>query len=88
MTTKRTASEDEDRAQQLSHGQRAAVAIAVALGMAVAAHGLAGSYVTVGRTTGSAFAGLIPVGIDGGVLAVARLFADVGVIAIVSLISP
>jgi hypothetical protein len=59
--------------QRLSHGQLVAIATAVTLGLAVAGYGLAGSYVTVSALAarrGVPLAGLVPAGIDGGVLAV------------------
>jgi hypothetical protein len=59
--------------QRLSHGQVVAVTTAVSLGLAVAGYGFAGSYVTVSALAarrGVPLAGLVPAGIDGGVLAV------------------
>jgi hypothetical protein len=66
----------EGRGQQLSRGQFAAIAMAVALALVVAGYGLADSYVTVSALAarrGVPLAGLVPAGIDGGVLALVAM---------------
>ncbi|HEV3356751.1 MAG TPA: DUF2637 domain-containing protein [Pseudonocardiaceae bacterium] len=66
----------EGRGQRLNRGQLAAVTMAVALALVVAGYGLAGSYVTVSALAarrGVPLAGLVPAGIDGGVLAVVTM---------------
>lgn len=65
-----------DPRRTLSSGQVAAVALSVALGLVVAGYGLAGSYVTVSELAarrGVPLAGLVPAGIDGGLVAVVVL---------------
>ena len=60
----------------LSRGQRWAVGIAVGLGLVLAGYGLAGSYVTVSALAvrrGVPLPGLVPAGIDGGLVAVVVL---------------
>lgn len=72
--------EPEDSAaeqeQRLSRGQTAAVATSVALGLMVAAYGLAGSYTSISSLAarhGVPLAALVPAGIDGGLVAVVVL---------------
>jgi len=60
----------------LSRGQRAAVGVSVALGLGLAAYGVAGSYQTLSglaKRTGVPLAPLVPVGIDGGLIGVVVL---------------
>lgn len=66
----------EGPVRRLSHAQVVAVATAVTLGLIVAGYGLAGSYVTVSGLAarrGVPLPGLVPAGIDGGVLAVVAM---------------
>jgi hypothetical protein len=66
----------EGQAGGLGCGQSVAVTMSVTLGVAVAGYGLAGSYVTVSRLAaqrGVPLAGLVPAGIDGGLVAVVVL---------------
>jgi hypothetical protein len=61
---------------RLSGGQRVAVGVSVALGMGLAAYGVAGSYQTVSGLAvrrGVPLAQLVPVGIDGGLIGVVVL---------------
>jgi hypothetical protein len=63
-------------AARLSRGQRAAVTVAVALGLGLAAYGVAGSYQTLSglaQRRGVPLAPLVPVGIDGGLIGVVVL---------------
>lgn len=63
-------------ARGLSWGQNAAVALSMTLGMALAGYGFAGSYVTVSELAarhGVPLTWLVPLGIDGGLLAVVVL---------------
>jgi Protein of unknown function (DUF2637) len=63
-------------AARLSRGQRAAVGTAAALGLGLAAYGVAGSYQTVcglAARRGVPLALLVPVGIDGGLIGVVVL---------------
>src|SRR5882757_9617012 len=67
---------DRSRVRWLSRGQRTAVGISVTLGLALAAYGMAGSYETVSdlaRREWVPLPGLVPVGIDGGIVGVVVL---------------
>jgi Protein of unknown function (DUF2637) len=64
------------RPARLSGGQRAAVGVSVALGLGLAAYGVAGSYQTVSglaERRGVPLAHLVPVGVDGGLIGVVVL---------------
>jgi len=65
-----------DRGRRLSRRQTATVAMSIALGVVVAAYGLAGSYVSVADLADRhqvPLAALVPAGIDGGLVAVVVL---------------
>lgn len=67
---------DPGRPGGLSGGQRLAVGVSVLLGLGLAAYGVAGSYNTVSilaERKGLPLARLVPVGIDGGLIAVVVL---------------
>jgi len=67
---------DEERPARLSGGQRLAVGVSVLLGLCLAIYGVAGSYNTVSilaERKGVPLARLVPVGIDGGLIAVVVL---------------
>ncbi len=64
---------EQSRVRRLSSGQRTAVGISVTLGLALAGYGMAGSYETVSdlaRREWVPLPGLVPVGIDGGLVGV------------------
>lgn len=66
----------EKQVQGLSRGQAAAVVLSVGLGVVVAGYGLAGSYVTVSELAARhdvPLAGWVPIGLDGGLVAVVVL---------------
>jgi hypothetical protein len=67
---------NEVRVRRLSPGQAVAVGVSVSVGLVVGGYGLAGSYVTVSELAarrGVPLAGLVPAGIDGGLVGVVVL---------------